>query len=113
MSLLSIVEAMHPTPAVAGHTREAALDYIREHEQLDRGWYAAPLGWIDAQESGDFVVGLRSTLVSGVNCYLFAGCGIVSDSDPDQEYQETCLKLSGLQEAIINSCRPVMSGLPA
>ena len=113
VSLLSIVEAMHPTPAVAGHTREAALDYIREHEQLDRGWYAAPLGWIDAQDSGDFVVGLRSTLVSGVNCYLFAGCGIVSDSDPDQEYQETCLKLSGLQEAIINSCRPVMSGLPA
>ncbi|WP_434625255.1 isochorismate synthase [Pseudomonas sp. Z1-29] len=109
VSLLNIVAAMHPTPAVAGHSRQAALDYIRKHEELDRGWYAAPLGWLDADGNGDFIVGLRSALVSGVNCRLFAGCGIVSDSDPEQEYQETCLKLSGLQQALIDSARPIAS----
>lgn len=113
VNVLSIVEAMHPTPAVAGHVRDVALDYIRDHEQLDRGWYAAPLGWVDSEGSGDFIVGLRSALVSGVNCYLFAGCGIVSDSDPEQEYLETCLKLSGLQEAIVRSAQPVISEMSA
>lgn len=92
--------AAHPTPAVAGHPRAPALDHIRAHEGFDRGWYAAPLGWIDAHGNGDFIVALRSALVAGGACRLFAGCGIVADSEPANEYQETELKLSGMRAAI-------------
>ena len=99
-TLLQVVAALHPTPAVAGHPRAEALDHIRAHEGFDRGWYAAPIGWIDAHGNGDFIVSLRSALVDGGACRLFAGCGIVADSDPINEYQETELKLSGMQAAI-------------
>ena len=88
-TLLQVVAALHPTPAVAGHPRAEALDHIRAHEGFDRGWYAAPIGWIDAHGNGDFIVSLRSALVDGGACRLFAGCGIVADSDPINEYQET------------------------
>ncbi|MBN3731886.1 isochorismate synthase, partial [Burkholderia sp. Tr-20390] len=99
-TLLQVVAALHPTPAVAGHPRAEALDHIRAHEGFDRGWYAAPVGWIDAHGNGDFIVALRSALVDGGACRLFAGCGIVADSEPANEYQETELKLSGMQAAI-------------
>src|SRR5579859_8169668 len=88
----------HPTGPTTSHA--AALDHIRAHEGFDRGWYAAPVGWIDAHGNGDFIVALRSALVDGGACRLFAGCGIVADSDPVNEYQETELKLSGMQAAI-------------
>ncbi|HDR9879104.1 TPA: isochorismate synthase [Burkholderia cenocepacia] len=99
-TLLQVVAALHPTPAVAGHPRAPALDHIRAHEGFDRGWYAAPIGWIDAHGNGDFIVALRSALIAGGACRLFAGCGIVADSEPVNEYQETELKLSGMRAAI-------------
>ncbi|AJX35996.1 isochorismate synthase [Burkholderia oklahomensis] len=99
-TLLQVVAALHPTPAVAGHPRAIALEHIRAHEGFDRGWYAGPIGWIDAHGNGDFVVALRSALIAGRACRLFAGCGIVADSEPEREYQETNLKLSGMQAAI-------------
>lgn len=105
IGVLELVDALHPTPAVAGHDRDTALAYIRANEGFDRGWYAAPLGWIDAQGNGDFVVALRSALVRGHDCYLFAGCGIVGDSDPACEYRETCLKLSNIQDALAGGPR--------
>ena len=80
--------------------RAPALDHIRAYEGFDRGWYAAPIGWIDAHGNGDFIVALRSALIAGGACRLFAGCGIVADSEPVNEYQETELKLSGMQAAI-------------
>ncbi|UPV73827.1 isochorismate synthase [Halorussus limi] len=90
--VLSIVEALHPTPAVGGLPPEAALRTIRETETFDRGWYAAPVGWFDAAGDGTFAVGLRSAVTDGTSATLFAGNGIVADSDPDEEYEEVQLK---------------------
>lgn len=88
----------HPTGPTTSHA--AALDHIRAHEGFNRGWYAAPVGWIDAHGNGDFIVALCSALVDRGACRLFAGCGIVADSEPVNEYQETELKLSSIQAAI-------------
>ncbi|HEY3079448.1 MAG TPA: isochorismate synthase [Chloroflexota bacterium] len=101
-SLLGVVERLHPTPAVGGHPRAAALSFIRERERLDRGWYAGPVGWIDAAGEGELVVALRSGLLRGAEATLFAGCGIVADSDPTSEHAESVLKL-----------RPILSALRA
>jgi isochorismate synthases len=90
--VLSLVEALHPTPAVGGLPPGAALDTIRETEPFDRGWYAAPVGWIDAAGYGTFAVALRSAVARGDSAALFAGVGIVSDSDPDREWDEVQLK---------------------
>ena len=99
-SVLDLLEHLHPTPAVAGYPRAAALDLIRQYEALDRGWYAAPVGWMDARGEGDFVVGLRSGLVRGDTATLFAGCGIVADSDPAAEVAEWGWKLRPMLAAL-------------
>jgi len=93
VSLLDLVGALHPTPAVGGTPREAALAYIREHEGWDRGWYAGPIGWLDARGNGAFSVALRSALVDYPTSWLFAGCGIVGESDPESEFLESAAKL--------------------
>jgi isochorismate synthase len=99
-SVLDLVDRLHPTPAVGGYPRKRALELIREREALDRGWYAAPLGWVDAHGEGEFVVGLRSALVRGSTATLFAGCGIVGGSDPDTEYLESGWKLRPMLSAL-------------
>ncbi|GAC1624620.1 MAG: isochorismate synthase [Ktedonobacteraceae bacterium] len=91
--ILDVMADLHPTPAVGGFPRQAALAAIRCIEQLDRGWYAGPLGWIGAGGHGEFAVALRSGLIAENEATLFAGCGIVGDSDPQSEYAESCLKL--------------------
>jgi isochorismate synthase len=91
-SILDVLSELHPTPAVGGFPREAALEEIRKVEQLDRGWYAGPLGWIGASGHGEFAVALRSGLVENKKATLFAGCGIVSSSDPQIEYEESWWK---------------------
>ncbi len=98
--ILDVIAALHPTPAVGGHPRAAALAAIRATEQLDRGWYAGPVGWVGADGSGEFAVALRSALVDGGRATLFAGCGIVADSDPQAEYDESCLKLQPMLRAL-------------
>ena len=90
--VLGLVEALHPTPAVGGLPPDDALRTIRESETFDRGWYAAPIGWFDAAGDGTFAVGIRSGVVEGTSATLFAGGGIVSDSDPDEEWDELQLK---------------------
>ncbi|MFB6118402.1 isochorismate synthase MenF [Halosegnis sp.] len=90
--VLSLVEALHPTPAVGGLPPERALETIRETEPFDRGWYAAPVGWFDAAGYGSFAVALRSAVAAGETATLFAGVGIVADSDPDAEWDEVQLK---------------------
>lgn len=99
-TILDVVAALHPTPAVGGFPRDAALAAIREREQLDRGWYAGPIGWISPNGDGEFAVALRSALVEGEYATLFAGCGIVADSEPEREYEESCLKLRVMLDAL-------------
>ncbi|AUX07937.1 menaquinone-specific isochorismate synthase [Halalkaliarchaeum desulfuricum] len=90
--VLELVEALHPTPAVGGVPPERALETIGETEPFDRGWYAAPVGWVDAAGNGEFAVALRSALSTGSRATLFAGVGVVGDSDPDEEWDEAQLK---------------------
>ncbi|GAB4364349.1 MAG: isochorismate synthase [Calditrichia bacterium] len=87
-----IVQALHPTPAVGGAPREAALQILREVEPFDRGWYAAPIGWL-GKFNAELAVGIRSALARENTLTLFAGAGIVPDSDPEKEWEETTHKL--------------------
>jgi isochorismate synthase len=91
--ILEIVERLHPTPAVGGYPRAVALRRIGELEGLDRGWYAGPIGWLDARGAGEFAVAIRSALLRETVATLFAGCGLVAGSNPEREYAESCLKL--------------------
>jgi salicylate biosynthesis isochorismate synthase len=111
-SLLGLVARLHPTPAVGGEPREAALRFIREHEGIDRGWYAAPIGWLQ-QRRGEFAVALRCALLTGSEALLFAGCGIVADSDPAEEYAESSLKLRPMEMALACSVVDAGSGVGA
>ncbi|AXR78128.1 isochorismate synthase [Natrarchaeobaculum sulfurireducens] len=90
--VLELVETLHPTPAVGGVPPEVAWETIRETESFDRGWYAGPVGWFDAAGDGEFAVGLRSGVASDETVTLFAGSGIVADSDPTAEWEEVQLK---------------------
>ncbi|WP_290811603.1 isochorismate synthase MenF [Halovivax sp.] len=90
--VLEIVDALHPTPAVGGVPQRAACETIRSVEPFDRGWYAAPVGWFDANGDGEFAVGIRSGVATDRRVTLFAGNGIVADSDPDEEWREVELK---------------------
>jgi len=96
-----MVEKLHPTPALGGHPRDKALEKIREEEKLDRGWYAAPVGWVNMNGDGEFAVAIRSGLVRKKSVSLFAGCGIVGDSDPENEYKETEMKFRPMLSALI------------
>jgi salicylate biosynthesis isochorismate synthase/menaquinone-specific isochorismate synthase len=95
-SAVELAGILHPTPAVGGEPREEALAAIASLEDLDRGWYAGPVGWMDAADDGEFCVGLRSALLRDRAAHLCAGCGIVADSDPEAELAETELKLAAL-----------------
>ncbi len=99
-SILRIVERLHPTPAMGGSPREVALKFIREREGLDRGWYAGVVGWVDHRGEGDFAVAIRAALLRGAEATLFAGCGIVADSDPEREFAESCIKLTPMLTAL-------------
>ena len=93
MSILDLVQLLHPTAAVAGIPSEDAIFIIDKLEPFDRGWYSGPIGWIDFNGGGDFFVALRSALVKDNVAHLFAGGGIVSESIPLEEWLETELKL--------------------
>jgi salicylate biosynthesis isochorismate synthase/menaquinone-specific isochorismate synthase len=95
-SAVELAGILHPTPAIGGEPRGRALAAIPELERLDRGWYAGAIGWMDAAEDGDFCVGIRSALLRDRTAHVFAGNGIVADSDPADELAETELKLGAL-----------------
>jgi menaquinone-specific isochorismate synthase len=99
-TLLSLVEKLHPTPALGGFPQVKAIEKIRELEPMHRGWYAAPIGWLDYEDNGEFVVAIRSGLIEGNKAALFAGCGIVAESDPKSEYFETRIKLKPMLSAL-------------
>lgn len=91
-SLFELVQALHPTPALGGEPRQDAIRIIRESEQMNRGYYAAPIGWINAEGDGEFAVGIRSALVENEHAYLYAGGGIVAESSSLDEFEETRVK---------------------
>lgn len=100
VDVLDLVQRLHPTPAVCGWPTEVARQVITEHEDFDRGWYAGPVGWVDGAGDGEFAVGLRSAVVRGDHAWLFAGNGIMGDSDPEAELAEVQLKFRPLSEAL-------------
>jgi salicylate biosynthesis isochorismate synthase len=95
-SAIELVGLLHPTPAVGGEPREAALPMIPALEGLDRGWYAGAVGWTDLSEDGEFCVALRCALLRDRVAHLYAGGGIVRDSEPSAELAETEVKLQAL-----------------
>jgi salicylate biosynthesis isochorismate synthase/menaquinone-specific isochorismate synthase len=96
LSAVEVAALLHPTPAVGGEPDDLAQAAITELEAFDRGWYAGPVGWMDAAEDGEFCVALRSALLRDRTAHLIAGAGIVADSDPASELAETELKLEAL-----------------
>ena len=99
-SVLDFVELLHPTPALGGSPRDVAMEKIERYEGMDRGFYAAPIGWMDLYGNGDFSVGIRSGLLQRDKASLYAGCGIVEKSDPDSEYMETKVKFKPMLSAL-------------
>lgn len=97
---LSLLAKLHPTPAVAGLPKDKAVAYLVEHESWERGLYAAPIGFIDANGNLNCYVALRSALIEGKKAVLFAGAGITKDSDPEMEYTETEWKMNPMREAL-------------
>jgi isochorismate synthase len=95
-SAVELAGILHPTPAVGGEPWPGAAPAIEELERMDRGWYAAPVGWMDATEDGEFCVALRSALLRDREARLFAGVGVVAGSDPAAELEETEVKLQAL-----------------
>jgi isochorismate synthase len=100
VGVLALAGRIHPTPAICGEPTELAMTYIREAESFGRGWYSGPVGWVDRDGDGELMVALRCGVVDGRDLSLFAGCGIVADSDPDREWEESRTKLRGLALAL-------------
>ncbi|UQS81801.1 isochorismate synthase [Bombilactobacillus folatiphilus] len=97
---LTIIERLHPTPALGGFPQAQAVAWIRKVETQARGLFGAPIGYLSAQQTGEFAVGIRSALVQQQQLSFFAGAGIVADSDPVTEFRETGAKLQSLYQAL-------------
>jgi menaquinone-specific isochorismate synthase len=98
--VLELLERLHPTPAVGGVPTRAALECIAHTESFDRGWYAGAIGWFDALGDGDFNVALRSGLMRSERAWLFAGAGLVRESQAALEYAETTWKLTTMLSSL-------------
>lgn len=108
---LALAASLHPTPAVGGSPREAALDLIRQLEPFPRGLFAGFTGWFDWRGLAEFTVAIRCAELSEKNLTLYAGAGIVEGSDPETETQETSLKLNALLNALSDSEAPGIRNL--
>jgi menaquinone-specific isochorismate synthase len=100
-SILDLVGAVHPTPALGGDPQHVALDLIEELEGMERGRYGGPVGWVDAAGNGDFVVGIRSTQIDDTVATVWAGVGVVGQSDPAAELVETQAKFRALLGSLL------------
>jgi len=100
-SVLELVRALHPTPAVCGSPRDDALAFVLEHEGFDRGRYAGAVGWVDREGNGSWAVSLRCAALDGAVARLYAGNGIVADSDPETELAETRAKFQAMLSALV------------
>lgn len=97
---LQLARRLHPTPAMGGVPPERALAFLRHAEPVPRGWYAAPIGWIDSALDGVFAVGIRSAITQHDRAWLYAGAGIVAGSSPEREWAETALKFRPMLGAL-------------
>ncbi|MDX1495399.1 MAG: isochorismate synthase [Longimicrobiales bacterium] len=100
VGILDLLRLLHPTPAVCGLPRDAALDFLAEEEPFERGWYAGPVGWFDADGNGVFAPALRTAVSTGSGWRLFAGAGIVEGSVPALEWEETAIKFQPVLDAL-------------
>ncbi|MBT6445217.1 MAG: isochorismate synthase, partial [Acidimicrobiaceae bacterium] len=100
-SVLELVSALHPTPAVGGDPQGLAIQAIDAVEPGDRGLYAGPVGWVDAAGNGEFAVGLRSSHIDGNTASIWAGVGVVGDSEPEAELAETRAKFQAMLGALL------------
>ena len=98
---LAVLRLLHPTSAVGGVPRQSAYELIQRLEQHDRGYYAGPLGWIDANGDGEWWIGFRGIEVKGNEFEAWAGAGIVSESDPTAEREETKAKLASFLSSVL------------
>jgi len=98
--VLALAELLHPTPALGGEPRAAALALISELETAPRGWFGAPIGWVDPSGDGQMAVAIRSAIAQQERVWLYAGCGVVAESDAAREWEETALKLRPMLEAL-------------
>jgi menaquinone-specific isochorismate synthase len=103
VGVLDLLRLLHPTPAVCGLPRDAALTFLAEEEPFERGWYAGPVGWFDADGNGVFAPALRTGVRTGSGWRLFAGAGIVHGSVPSMEWEETGIKFEPMLEALRGS----------
>ncbi|WP_456273571.1 isochorismate synthase [Bacillus sp. AK031] len=99
-SILKFVGQLHPTPALGGVPRDKAMKTIKQAEKMDRGLYAAPMGWMDSYGNGEFAVSIRSGLIHKDKAYLYSGCGVVADSTAASEYRETQIKFKPMFRAL-------------
>jgi len=95
-----LLQELHPTPAVGGFPKKESVPHIHGIENIERGWYAAPVGWFNLNGCGEFAVAIRSALLHKNRAELYAGCGIVEDSDPEKEWGETLLKFIPMMDAL-------------
>jgi menaquinone-specific isochorismate synthase len=100
-SALALASLLHPSAAVGGTPKADAVDMIRQLEAAPRGRYAGPIGWVDANGDGEFAIALRCAQLSGNVARLWAGAGIVADSDPDSEIAETAVKFDAVLRALV------------
>ncbi len=100
VSSLQLAEALHPSAAVGGTPTPVATALIAQIEGMDRGRYAAPVGWMDASGDGEWGIALRSAAIDGATVRLFAGCGIVADSQPEAELAESQAKFVPVRDAL-------------
>ena len=99
-TVLELAAALHPSAAVGGTPTKVAVEMIAEIEGMDRGRYAGPVGWMDSHGDGEFGIALRSAEIAGNRVRLFAGCGIVADSDPEAELAEAQAKFLPVRDAL-------------
>ena len=98
--ILDLVKKFHPTPAVAGTPTSKAIEIINKYEKIDRGWYSGPIGWFDSDGEGEFNVALRSALIKNQTIFIYAGCGIINDSIPQNEWDESELKMMPIMASL-------------
>ncbi|MDP6298359.1 MAG: isochorismate synthase [Acidimicrobiales bacterium] len=101
-SILELVSALHPTPAVAGDPQKEAIEIIKNIEGIDRKRYAGPVGWVDSSGNGEFAVGIRSAEIKARQAHLYAGVGLVADSNPQSELDETTSKFKTMLSTFLD-----------